>query len=147
MGMATVGREEAWIVVRPTTVAVLVLDLALIVLVIAWGLTEHYIDPLDRPHHLARTAAPFLLGWLVMAPVAGAFSRNALTILRWTAVTAIAGWMGAALVGVAIRATPFVPGGADPIFVLVMVGVGTVVMVPWRLVAVIAGRRLGLGLD
>lgn len=135
------GATGQWVVRRRVSAALLIGDLLVILALVAWGLTTHYVDPLDRPVYTLRTAAPFLLGWLVMAPIAGAFSSRAYASLPAMAVAAAAAWIGAALVGVAIRATPLLPGGADPIFVLVMVAAGLVTVLPWRVLVSVAAPR------
>ena len=136
------GGEGSWVVMRPVTALLLFGDFLVITALVAWGLTTHYVDPITRPLYLGRTVAPFLVGWLVMAPLAGAFSADALSSLTRMVIAASAGWVGAALVGVALRATPLHPGGADPVFVLVMVGFGLLVVIPWRVaVVVVAGSR------
>lgn len=136
--------EGPWVVRRPATVAILVGDLLVIAGLVAWGLTMHEVDPIDRSLYTLRTAAPFIFGWVIMGPLAGAFSRRAFTGVTTMALATAAAWVGAALIGVAIRATPLVPGGADPVFVLVMVGTGLAAMIPWRLVVFAAAARLGL---
>lgn len=137
------GRAESWIVIDWATVPLIVFDFLLIVALVAWGLTTHHVDPLDRPLYTLQTAAPFLVGWLIMAPVAGALSRQARSRVTFTGIAAGASWLGAAIIGSAIRATPLLPGGADPVFVLVMVGTGLVIMVPWRVLVVLSRARWG----
>lgn len=129
--MASDGPDH-WIVRRPIVVLLVALDLILISLLIAWGLTEHAVNPVDRPVYTLRTIVPFAIGWLIMSPVAGAYSTRALRSMRVMALATFAGWIGAAVAGVAIRATPLVPGSGDPVFLLVMIGTGLLVLLPWR---------------
>ena len=134
-------RDDSWLVIRPATVALVVGDLLVIGALVAWGLSSHSVSAIDRPFYAIRTAAPFLVGWLIMGPIAGAFSSRALHSSRSMVLAAGAAWLGAALIGVAIRATPLLPGGAAPTFVLVMVATGLAVMIPWRVfVTVVTGR-------
>ena len=135
-------RDDSWLIVRPATVALLIGDLLVIGALVAWGLSSHSVHALDRPFYAIRTAAPFLLGWLIMGPIAGAFSSRALRSPRSMVLAAGAAWLGAALIGVAIRATPLLPGGAAPTFVLVMVVIGLAVMVPWRVLVTVVIARL-----
>lgn len=104
--------------------------LAILAFVVA-GEFRHY--PTDVAlSRTPETFVPFLLGWLVVAPVAGAYAagigRRPLTGGLTVGVT----WVGAALLGHAIRATAFFSGGFDLTFVAVSLVVGGVLLVAWR---------------
>ena len=108
-------------------------DCALVILVLAYGLTEHAIDPVARPWYTLRTALPFLVGWFVVAPLVGAYRLATIRGILATVVVVPTAWIGASFLGGAIRATELVPGTAPPIFVLVVIAGGIAVLLPWRL--------------
>lgn len=135
------SRTDTWVARQPVIFVLLAIDIALITILIAWGLTEHEINPLARPSYTLQTSAPFVIGWLIMSPLAGAYSSKAFRSLRAMVLATFAGWIGAVMVGVAIRATPLVPGSGDPVFLLVMVAFGLVVMLPWRVLFGFVGMK------
>lgn len=116
----------------PRTLGVVAGDLAAIVLVLSAGMLRHGVNPLARPGHAAAVVAPFVLGWVLAAPAAGAYAREAREDLRASVGTAAVAWVVAAPVGAALRATPPLPGRSPPTFVLVVAGVGLAALVAWR---------------
>jgi hypothetical protein len=62
---------------------------------------------------------PFLVGWLVVAPILGAYSSNALESSRSALLLAVTTWLGADLVGQLLRGTATFPGNASPQFFVV----------------------------
>lgn len=136
--LATIGR--GWIDPRPRTAILAVGDVTVLLVVVAAGLLEHGLNPLSRPVYVLVTAIPFLLGWLVVAPFLGAYARTWWRRPIAGVVALVPIWVVAAWVGAQIRATALFPGGAQTVFVLVMIGSGLVALVPWRLVAT-AGAR------
>lgn len=108
-------------------------DVAAILLFVVLGELRHGVDPVSMPARFAGTAVPFLLGWLLVAPLAGAYAaRLRSSAGRLAAVTAGA-WVGAAALAQVVRATDPFPGNADPVFFLVAVGFGGLLLVGWRL--------------
>lgn len=116
-------------------------DLLVVSVLIFYGVLHHYVaDPgasgilgtLPPAGYVATVIAPFLIGWGVAAVLAGAYTRAALASPLAAVVNGVGTWMLAALLGSALRATPLFPGGAPPIFVLAVVGTGTVGFVLWR---------------
>jgi hypothetical protein len=124
-----------------TTALLLVGDLAVIVLQLSAGLVSHGIDPLAEPAYTAETVAPFLIGWLLVAPILGVYTARVRESFTETVLSVGVAWIVAALVGLGLRATPWLPGGAPAVFVAVTVGVGLVALVAWRLIATAAVRR------
>lgn len=95
------------------------------------------------PLHVVLTALPFVAGWFVVAPVAGAYSRYPSTTNELFAT--LGTWMVAALVGLGIRSTTFLPGSSPPSFGFVMIVLGGFVVILWRLVvAPLAVRVVGV---
>jgi hypothetical protein len=89
----------------------------------------------------ARTAAPFVLGWLAVAPWLGAFTRattrGALPMLRATALA----WVPALLVGALLRAAA-IGRFSPPSFYVVTFLVGLALLAVWRAAfAWVEGRR------
>ena len=129
---------------RPGTVVPVALgDAVVLGAFVTFGLYSHNILLWEHPGYAARTFLPFLLGWLVVAPLAGAYASRVLTgwraALGWTALA----WGGATLVGGAIRASPFFHGGAPPDFLLVNFAIGLAFLLPWRAsVAIVGARRI-----
>lgn len=134
-------RGWPWIDRSPRTVGVFLLDVALIAGVLGYGLITHQIDPLANVPYTLRTIGPFVLLWTVLGPACGVYSVRASANFRWGLLTVLVAWPATALVGVAIRATSFHPGGADPIFVLVTIGTGLLVLLPGRVAVLIFSTR------
>ncbi|MEF8773234.1 MAG: DUF3054 domain-containing protein [Halobacteriales archaeon] len=109
-------------------------DAVVVVAVLTAGMYRHQVDPLAAPGHAALVIAPFLVGWTLAAPPAGAYARDSLDSPRLTVATGVAAWVPAALGGAAIRATPPLPGNAPPTFVAVVLGFGGLGITAWRAV-------------
>lgn len=92
------------------------------------------------PVRFAGVLAPFLVGWLLAAPVAGAYRADCRESVWVAAGWAVLAWMPAAAVAQALRATPAFPGDADPAFFAVTLGVGAAGLAIWRSVAAVATR-------
>ena len=121
--------------------AVAVGDLLVVSVLIFYGVVHHYVaEPgasgilgaLPPAGHVAAVVGPFLVGWVVAAVLAGAYTRAALASPLAAVVNGVGTWVLAALLGSALRATPLFPGGAPPIFILAVLGTGTVGFVLWR---------------
>lgn len=84
---------------------------------------------------LLAIAAPFLFGWVIVAPLVGAYSAGALESAKASVPLTIRSWIPAAILGLVIRATPWIEGGAAPAFIAVMLVVGSVCLGVWRYVA------------
>lgn len=129
------------IAVTPSIVALAVADAVVVTAFLGFGLFAHGIDPWTYPAYTLRTAAPFVLAWAIVAPPLGAYRRRALESFRWTIAVVAVAWLAATLLGGGIRASPFLPGGAPPTFLLVNAVLGLAFVLPWRL-AVTGGRRM-----
>ena len=133
MGTTTAGHGR--IVPSPRTLGLAVGDLLLIAAFVVSGAVSHFGVEyvLARPLAVAETAAPFYLGWLAAAPLAGAYGRAALAGPRSAARAVAAAWIGAALIGQLLRGTALFSGDLALPFVIVSLVVGLVLLVPWRL--------------
>ena len=125
---------------RGRRLAVGIVDVGLIIGVLAWGLQIHGVDAFSTPSHLLMTTGPFLAGWLVAAPVIGTYGDHALAHPRRGLLITGGAWVIASVIGAAIRATPYVDGGAPLIFVAVVLGVGAMALLPWRLLVAVSAR-------
>jgi len=110
-------------------------DVAAVVAVLVAGMRRHGVDPLAEPGHAAGVVGPFLAGWVLAAPLVGAYAAAHLRRVG----PAVNGWLLAALVGLSLRATPALPGGVTGLFGFVISGFGLVAVGGWRL---LASRRL-----
>jgi hypothetical protein len=108
---------------------------------IAIGQYTHQYLFWEAPVRTLLILTPFAVGWLLVFPLAGLFSVATLSSYRRTLLFLIPSWIGASLIGSALRGTEFLPGGAPLVFVLVNVGTGLLFLVPWRLFATWLHRR------
>jgi hypothetical protein len=86
----------------------------------------------SNPGYLAATIAPFLLGWVIAAPLLGAYAPGAAESAKAAVPLALRSWLLADAIALGLRATPFVAGGVQLSFVLVSLGVGLVGLALWR---------------
>lgn len=116
----------------PTTssaAAVLAGDLLGVVVLIAIGLVRHGTF---GPVHLIFVTIPFAFGWLVTAIPAGLFVPSRVARLRRALPTVFFAWIGATLIGGAVRSTSLFPGNAPMTFLVVTVVFGLAILLPWR---------------
>ena len=134
--MSNVESRVAGRVERSATTAWLALgDAAVIVAFLSLGAMRHNVNPIAQPLRIADTVAPFLLGWIVAAPLVGAYAPRARRSVRAGVGFAVVAWLAADLIGSALRATPYFHGNAPLSFVAVTFGVGAVFLAVWRAVA------------
>ncbi|MFC4551479.1 MULTISPECIES: DUF3054 domain-containing protein [Halorussus] len=114
-------------------------DLLVILAFLTVGELRHGVNPVTQPLVVADTVAPFLLGWVVASLAVGAYAPGAMRSSRVAAVRAAGAWVGAAAIGLALRATSLFHGESPWTFALVVTGIGVVSLVAWR-VAVSAVR-------
>lgn len=86
------------------------------------------------------TLGEFGLAWLVVATLLGAYRSSALSSSSRAAGRTFLVWLLAAPLGVALRAALEPTATFSPVFLLVMLATGTVLLVPWR--AIVAPRLL-----
>ncbi|ESP88819.1 hypothetical protein K933_06977 [Candidatus Halobonum tyrrellensis G22] len=115
-------------------------DLVVILLFVYVGTINHDavgFPPagVDAVAYVVGVAVPFLVGWVVAAPLVGAYSAGAVESAKASVPLAVRSWIPAAVIGLLIRATPWVDGGVAPTFAVVMLVVGSVCLGVWRYVA------------
>lgn len=117
--------------------SVVAIDLLVVVGLVLTGMVQH--GTIDQPARVVGTVSPFLIGWLVAAPLAGTYAVSdgdgggfaSVLKYRRAAVT----WLAAANVGLVLRSAPAFPGGTAWAFPLVITGLGLVALLGWRTVA------------
>ena len=77
-------------------------------------------------------AGPFVLGWLICAPLIGAYSPGGGSAPNSAIPLAIRSWIPAVLVGLVIRIVALPGRGAEPIFAAIMLVGGAIVLAIWR---------------
>lgn len=106
-------------------------DVVLIAGLVVVGQLSHGTNPLAQPVTSLEAITPFVIGWLVVAVVAGVYARpvasSVTRVARLTTVT----WIAAANVGLILRQAVFADTAAWP-FPLVMTGFGLLLLVGWR---------------
>lgn len=112
-------------------------DLIVLVAFLTAGTLQHNTvsDLTNDPLYLGGVVAPFLIGWVVAAPLIGAYSAGAVESAKASVPLAIRSWIPAAVIGLALRATPVFHGGVEWTFAAVMLVGGSVVIGLWRYVA------------
>jgi len=124
----------------PVTAALTLGDAALIALFVAMGVVRHSTVA-ALPSRLPGALAPFLVGWVVGALLAGVYAPAIRRDRRRAVVRTVLAWVVAVAVGQSLRATELFSGDAAPAFVVVSLVVGLVLLVPWRAaVATVAGQ-------
>jgi len=86
----------------------------------------------SNPGYLAVTIAPFLIGWVIAAPLLGAYSPGAAESAKAAVPLALRSWVLADAIALGIRATPFVHGGVQLSFVAISLVVGLLGLALWR---------------
>ncbi|WP_380678078.1 DUF3054 domain-containing protein [Salinigranum sp. GCM10025319] len=113
-------------------------DLVVLVALLSLGTANHngvaYLT--EQPVGLALTLLPFVVGWLVAAPLIGAYSAGAAESAKAAIPLAIRSWVVADLIGIGLRVVlPFdATGGlvSLAIFFGVTLVVGVVGLGVWR---------------
>lgn len=109
-------------------------DLLVIVGAILAGELSHGIDPVSAPLQVLETMVPFLLGWVLLSLLLGAYDADALSGIAGSVRVGAGAWIGAANVGLILRQSPLFEGGIRYPFPLVITGTVLVLLVAWRAV-------------
>jgi hypothetical protein len=115
-------------------------DLVVLLAFLLVGTAQHRptLSPVDvlmtEPLAFVNAAAPFIIGWLIAAPLIGAYSPGGGSAPNSSIPLAIRSWIPAAVIGLAIRATPFIEGGVELTFAAVIIVGGAVVLAVWRFI-------------
>lgn len=112
--------------------ALAVVDVLLVLTFVVLGELSHYGVTATAFVRAPGTAAPFLLGWVVLAPLAGVYGRTVRQSTRTAALRTAAAWVGTVVVAQSLRATAAFPGDFAPTFAVVSLVVGLALLLPWR---------------
>lgn len=116
-------------------------DLLAVSLFVAAGRLQHLGQPVGDPLGFLGTLTPLLMGWVVAAFIGSLYTRDAVLFPRRAISWTLPAWVVTVLIGMGLRATPLFAGGATPVFVVVTLVVGGVLVVGWRVLASIATSR------
>lgn len=112
---------------------VLLGDLLVLFAFVATGQYAHQYYFWEQPVHTVLITVPFVIAWLLVAPLAGLYSLDRIRSVRVVVPVVIIAWIAVSLLGGAVRATPVFPGGAPVMFLLANIGFGILFLLPWRL--------------
>jgi len=97
------------------------------------------------PGRFVGVLAPFLAGWVLVAPIAGVYRPGCRESVPAAAGWAVLAWLPAAVLAQALRATPAFPGDAAPSFFAATLVAGGGALAVWRSVATVVARHRGSG--
>lgn len=111
-------------------------DLVAIGAFVAAGQAHHTGEnPFLVPGDYLGALAPFLVGWIVVALIGGLYTHDALLGPRRMLSWSLPAWLFGAVIALALRATPYLPGNVNGLFPVVAVVFGGLLVVGWRTVA------------
>lgn len=108
-------------------------DLIALIALLTAGTLNHVTTDflLANPLYLLGVYAPFLIGWVVVAPLVGAYSAGAVETAKSSVPLVVRSWIPAVVIGLALRAFVF-RGGADLTFAAIMLVLGALALGGWR---------------
>lgn len=116
-------------------------DIGLLVGLVLVGQLSHNVNPIEQPVASLEAIAPFVIGWLTVAALAGLYTRSVASSVTQTVRLTTVTWIAAANVGLLLRQTVFGDTAAWP-FPLVITGFGLLLLVGWRIAVAIVVDRL-----
>lgn len=119
-------------------------DVLVLGLITTAGAVSHGENPLAAPLSVLETATPFVVGWVVAVGLLATYDESHHDYLA-TSRTVLGTWLGAANVGLILRASPLFDGGVTWPFPLVITGFAGIGLVAWRLVAALAAGYVESG--
>jgi hypothetical protein len=137
-------------IARPWWLLLFLGDLVALTLFVLAGQADHDLLPGTNPLWYTLTRGwPFLLVWLVVGWLVGAFRLPAgaagWPLLRELGGSALHGWLIAAPLGVLLRALVLGRGVIPALFFLTTLGFGALFLLIWRLLFALAYRALSRG--
>ena len=120
--------------IDPSTWPVAVGDVVALLVFLFIGTLRHSTLEAIRaePTIYLLAAGPFVLGWIVCAPLVGAYSPGGGSAPNSSIPLAIRSWVPAVVVGMAIRVLALPGRGAAVTFAVVMLVGGAIVLSAWR---------------
>jgi len=117
-----------------TTAILAVGDLVAIAAFVLIGAVYGHGESLSNVGRHVGTALPFVIGWLLAAMLGSLYTtdarRSVLRAISWT----VPAWITAALIGQLLRASSLFHGSFSPIFLLISIVIGLVLLASWRAV-------------
>ncbi len=107
-------------------------DLISVTLFLSIGVIHHGGNPVTDPAGFALTLTPFLTGWLLASPVTEIYRIQPDIKLRDILIRTTGTWILAAVIGLLLRSTSYLPGNSPPIFMAVVLVFGAVFVNTWR---------------
>lgn len=109
-------------------------DMAVLLAFLLAGTLRHQtLEQLQAsPEIYLFAAGPFVLGWLLCAPLVGAYSPGGGSAPNSSIPLAVRSWVPAVVVGLVVRVVALPDRGFDPVFAAVMLFGGAVVLAGWR---------------
>ena len=109
----------------------LIIGDAIVFLVFAFIGTTSHKEAID-PVKVVTTAAPFALGWFIVAPFVGAFSRKKTTEVRKMALYTILAWLPSLVLGMTFRGITVDHKVPPTSFMIVTLISNTIFLLIWR---------------
>lgn len=109
--------------------------------VVAWGIVDHHgLEGLTEPREVAVVVGPFVVGYLVAAVLVGCYAAGRYETLPASLRSTVGAWLGGLGLGLVIRTSPEIEGGATWPFGLVLLLSVTAGLVAWRVTAHVVWR-------
>ncbi len=109
-------------------------DLAAITLFVFIGQQDHGTTDVNNPiWGLLRSSFPFLITWIIVAIVVGAYPKRENISVKTLFLRGLNAWLIAAPLGLLLRAFVLNRGGIPAIFMLLTILVGGAFVLIWRL--------------
>lgn len=120
--------------IDPGTLPMAVGDIVVLAALLTFGVVQHngvsYLS--SNLVGVVLILLPFFVGWVIAAPLIGAYSPGARESAKAAIPLAIRSWIPADIIGTLLRASPLFEGGAPLVFILVTLAVGLVGLTAWR---------------
>lgn len=109
-------------------------DIVAILTLLTVGTLQHQPASflLENPAYLGGVFAPFLIGWLIAAPIVGAYSPGAAESAKASIPLALRSWIPAVIIALLLRVSGVFHGGAAIEFAIIVTILGLVVLGVWR---------------
>lgn len=107
-------------------------DLIAIVVFVSIGETFHSGAPWTVPGRVAETAVTFLVGWVLLSPILGAYRESNRESVRTAVGSAFLTWIGADVLAQGLRSTTVFHGDAATSFFVVAALFGGTLISIWR---------------
>jgi hypothetical protein len=95
------------------------------------GVTSH--REAVSPLRIVMIAAPFALGWFIVAPLLGAFTHKKTATVHNMALTTLLAWLPAFILGITFRGLTGDHKVPPPSFIIITLISNTILLMLWRL--------------